>query len=121
MHTLALSLRVWLSHVCEIASPLFFKHLLQHLGLKLFLKVHLLKPPVLIFQLFHTQHHGHFNPTVIGAPLVKRRATDACTLRIWGTGKQASTRLTASIIFLLANFDLFMGGFKSEVQHSGIQ
>jgi hypothetical protein len=60
-----------------MASPLFFERLRHDLGLKFFLKVHLLQAPILIFALFHPAHHGHIHAAVFGALLVKRCRTDA--------------------------------------------
>jgi hypothetical protein len=47
------------------------------LGIELFLKVHLLQAPALVFLFFHARHHQHLHAAIFGSPLVKRCRTDA--------------------------------------------
>ena len=60
-----------------MASPLFFERLRDNFSLELFLKVHLLEPSVLFFELFHARHHGDIHAAVLGPPFVKGRSTYA--------------------------------------------
>ena len=67
-----------------MASPLFFERLRDDLRLELFLKVHLLEPAVLFFELFHARHHGYIHAAVLGPPFVKGRGADAqFTTNVW--------------------------------------
>jgi len=60
-----------------MASPLFLQGLLDDLGLEAFFGIHLLEPPVLVFELFEPGHQGGIHAAKFAAPFVKRGRTDA--------------------------------------------
>ncbi len=75
-----------------MASPLFFERLRHNLSLELFLKVHLLQPAVLFFELFHTRHHGYIQAAVLGPPFVKGSGADAqLAANVWNADASLNT------------------------------
>ena len=55
----------------EMALPLFCERLIQDFGLQTFFGVHFFKPPVFLFQFFHSRHHGYIHATEFATPLVE--------------------------------------------------
>jgi hypothetical protein len=62
----------------------------------------------LVLDLFHAGHHRHVHAAVLGAPIVKLSSAQTISRQMSGTAKPASSRLTASIIWLSANFNFLM-------------
>ena len=60
-----------------MASPLFLQGLLDDLGLEAFFGIHLLEPPVLVFEFLEPGHQGGIHAAEFAAPFVKRGGTDA--------------------------------------------
>lgn len=60
-----------------MASPLFLQGLLDDLGLEAFFGIHLLEPPVLVFEFLEAGHQGGIHAPELAAPFVKRGGTDA--------------------------------------------
>jgi hypothetical protein len=56
---------------------LFCEVLVGDFSLELLFEVHLLEPPVLVFELLHARHHGGVHAAELGALLVERGAADA--------------------------------------------
>ena len=69
--------RAWPSPCAGMASPLFFKGLLDDLGFETLFGIHLLEPTILSFQFLHALEHGNIHATVLGAPIVKAGITHA--------------------------------------------
>lgn len=69
-----------------MASPLFCHGFLNDLCLEALLCVHLLEPPVFIFELFEARHHGRIHAAVLGAPFIERCGTHAVLAAQLGYG-----------------------------------
>jgi hypothetical protein len=54
-----------------MALPLFYDGLVEHLCLQALFGIHLLESAVFIFQLLHSDHHGHIHTAELSAPLVE--------------------------------------------------
>ena len=55
-----------------MASPLFLQCLLNDLGLQAFFGIHLLEPPVLVFEFLESGHQRGVHAAEFAAPFVKR-------------------------------------------------
>ena len=74
------------SRAGKMASPLFLQGLLNDLGLKPFLGIPLLQPPVLVFEFLQAGHQRGIHTAEFAAPFVERGGTDAVLtteLRNW--------------------------------------
>lgn len=60
-----------------MASSLFLQGLLDDLCLQAFLGIHLLEPPVLVFEFLEPCHQRGVHAAEFAAPFVKRGRTDA--------------------------------------------
>ena len=60
-----------------MASPLFLQGLLDDLGLEAFFGIHLLEPPVLVFEFLEAGHQGGVHAAKLTAPFVERGRADA--------------------------------------------
>jgi len=60
-----------------MASPFFCERLLEQIGAQLSFGIHLLQPPVFLFQRLHLGHHRGVHAAELAPPLVERGGADA--------------------------------------------